>query len=238
MLTRPLRMVLRYLAMRHGRARGLWVRLCRPGNAEYTEFLRRHGGFRAIGRDSYINRDATVTDPAYVRLGDNVTLATCALIGHDASSAVVGRAVGRRFDAVGKIDIRDNVFIGHGAIVLPGVTIGPNAIVAAGAVVTRDVPPGTVVGGVPARPIGTFDAYAGRLEAQTRAYPWAHLIEAREGDYDPALEPTLRRLRVEHFYGTGPGAPGDSPAPGPPPHPAEDDPAATRPGRPLRVEPR
>jgi acetyltransferase-like isoleucine patch superfamily enzyme len=216
MLLRPLRMILRHLAMRHGRARGLWVRLCRPGSDEYTEFLRRHGGFHAIGRGCSINLDVTVTDPDYVRLGDNVTLATCSLIGHDASSAVVGRALGRQFDSVGKIDVRDNVFIGHGAIVLPGVTIGPNAIVAAGAVVTRDVPPGTVVGGVPARAIGTFDAYAERLEAQTRAYPWAHLIEARQGDYDPELEPTLRRLRVEHFYGTGPGVPEGSTAPGPP----------------------
>ena len=43
---------------------------------------------------------------------------------------------GVKLDAVGKIDIRDNVFVGYGAIILRGVTIGPNAIVAAGAVVT------------------------------------------------------------------------------------------------------
>lgn len=229
MLLRPLKMLLRWLAMRHGRARGLWVKVCRPRNAEYTEFLRRHGGFHAIGRDCFINIDVIVTDPDYVRLGNNVTLSSCALIGHDASSGVIGRALGRKFDAVGKIEIRDNVFVGYGAILLPGITIGPNAIVAAGAVVVRDVPPGTVVGGVPARPIGTFDSLADRLEAQTRAYPWADLIASRRGDYDPEVEPTLRRLRVAHFFGPDPTVPGGPDASPPPPA----GPAGTPTGTPL-----
>ncbi|MFV9507048.1 MAG: hypothetical protein AB4911_21060 [Oscillochloridaceae bacterium umkhey_bin13] len=46
-----------------------------------------------------------------------------------------------------------DVWIGHGAIVLPGVTVGRGAVVAAGAVVSQDVPPYVIVGGVPARPI-------------------------------------------------------------------------------------
>jgi maltose O-acetyltransferase len=53
------------------------------------------------------------------------------------------------------IDIADDVWIGAGAVILPGVTIGRGAIVGAGAVVTRAVAPFTVVGGVPARQIGT-----------------------------------------------------------------------------------
>ena len=55
------------------------------------------------------------------------------------------------------IIIYDNVFLGGNVTLCPGVKVGPNAIVAAGAVVTKDVPPGTIVGGVPARVIGEFD---------------------------------------------------------------------------------
>ena len=58
------------------------------------------------------------------------------------------------------VDVRDNCFIGAGAIILPGVTIGPNSIVAAGAVVNSDVPDGMIVGGVPAKVIGTMTDFA------------------------------------------------------------------------------
>ena len=51
------------------------------------------------------------------------------------------------------------MFIGANAIILPNVKIGPNAIIGAGAIVTKDVLPGTIVGGVPARKIGLFDDF-------------------------------------------------------------------------------
>ena len=199
---RQLGKILSHLAVDRGWARTLWTKICNPNNIEYAEFLRKQGKFHAIGRDCRINPDVRVTDPAYVSIGNNVTLSTCSLIGHDASIGVIGRARGVRLDSVGKVDIRDNVFIGYGAIVLPNVTIGPDAIVAAGAVVTRDVPPGAVVAGVPARPVGSFDDLASRLEERMRELPWKDLILAREGDYDPDLEPTLTRLRVQHFFGS------------------------------------
>ena len=55
-----------------------------------------------------------------------------------------------------KVTLRENAWICMGAIICPGVTIGRNAVVAAGAVVTKDVPDNTVVGGNPARVIKTI----------------------------------------------------------------------------------
>ena len=61
--------------------------------------------------------------------------------------------------AFGPIDIRDNCQIGVGAIILPHVTIGPNSIVGAGSVVTKDVPPDSVAAGAPARVVCTLAEY-------------------------------------------------------------------------------
>jgi acetyltransferase-like isoleucine patch superfamily enzyme len=201
MLTQLIMHVLRTLAMDRGCCVSLYLKICRPHNDEYAEFLRRHGRLRSMGKGCRVNHDVRITDPEYVRLGNNVTLSTCTLLGHDGSIGMLNAAYDVRLDSVGKIDIRDNVFVGLGAIVLPGVTIGPNAIVAAGAVVTKDVAEGDIVGGVPAGPIGRVEDLVKRLDARTKALPWAELILGREGPFDPAIEPELIRQRVKAFYG-------------------------------------
>jgi carbonic anhydrase/acetyltransferase-like protein (isoleucine patch superfamily) len=100
------------------------------------------------------------------------------------------------------VDIKDNVFVGWGAIIMPGVTIGPNAIVGAGAVVTKDVGEGTVVGGVPAIPIGSVDDLVRKMEARTKELPWADLIAQRgPTTLDPQFENRLTEARVRHFWG-------------------------------------
>ena len=194
--------LLKKLAWDHNRCVGLYLRLCKPRNDEYAEFLKHQGFFHSQGGDCLINLDVSVTDPQYVRLGNNVCLASCALVGHDASVAVLNKAYNLKLDSVGKIDIRDNVFVGHNAVVLPDVTIGPNAIVAAGAVVTKDVSEGCIVGGVPAKTIGLVDELVARLKVKTESLPWTELIANRKGSYDPQLEPELLKQRVKHFYGS------------------------------------
>jgi acetyltransferase-like isoleucine patch superfamily enzyme len=204
-----LQKIVRHLAMRHNKCRGLWVKLCRPSHPEYAEYVKRHGGLHSVGEDCAVSPYAKFTDPAYVRLGNNVWVTRCTVIGHDGSINMLQRAYGVKVDRVGKTDIRDNVFIGEQALLLPGVTIGPNAIVAAGAVVTRDVAPGDIVGGAPAKPIGKVEDYVARLERETQELPWGELIRGREGGFDPVLEPTLRKMRVQFFYGRPSFTPAD-----------------------------
>lgn len=195
-----LKRILHNLAFEHGRAIGFYRRVCKPDGLQWAAFLKRRNLVHAMGEDCSVQTNVTMTDPGYVRLGNNVRLSGCVLFGHDGSVNMLKRAYGCGLDRVGKIDIRDNVFVGHGAIVLPGVTIGPNAIVAAGAVVSRDVPPNSIVAGVPARRVGDLDEYVERLRRQTAELPWADVLARREGDFDPVLQEELDRLRVAHFF--------------------------------------
>lgn len=100
-----------------------------------------------IGVHTIINRDVLLDGRMGLNIGDNVSVSEGAAIftlEHDPNSpdfASRGAAV----------RIADRTFIGARAIILPGVTVGEGAVVAAGAVVTHDVPPYTIVGGVPAR---------------------------------------------------------------------------------------
>lgn len=75
------------------------------------------------------------------------------------------------YDSFGKIIIQDWAYIGAGSQILPGVTIGEGALVAAGSIVTKSVPPHTVVGGNPAKVICTIEEYKKRnLKFNTKTY--------------------------------------------------------------------
>jgi acetyltransferase-like isoleucine patch superfamily enzyme len=186
---------------RTGWKRNLYAKLC-PSAKRWADYLRQHGGFESIGLDCEINRDASITDPYLVRIGNHVTLSSCSLIGHDGSIKQIYNATGRRVDAVGKIDIKDNCFIGYRAIILRNVTIGPNSIVAAGAIVTKDVPPNSIVAGGPAKVIGTIGRFAEKLNEETRTLPWVTHIEERDGPVDWRIEAKLREMRKIYFWGS------------------------------------
>lgn len=104
----------------------------------------------SIGAHSVINRDVLLDGRTGLRIGDNVSISEGSQIltlEHDPNSPDFGWRGA-------PVAIADRVFLGARAIVLPGATVGEGAVVAAGAVVTHDVEPYTIVGGVPARPIG------------------------------------------------------------------------------------
>jgi maltose O-acetyltransferase len=142
-----------------GEPRGLHVlpgvNLCYPGNLQ-------------IGDDVFVNRGVCIDAPAPVRIGDACLLGPYCIVNsgnhaYDDPSRPIREQGHRR----APIDIGRDVWLGAHVVVLAGVTIGDGAIVAAGSVVTRDVPPMAVVAGAPAQPIGA----RGRSPAATVARP-------------------------------------------------------------------
>lgn len=106
----------------------------------------RIGGGTYIGRFVHINawRDVTIGDQ--VLIADRVFISDC---GHQYVDTT--RPVALQDDLfLGPVHLRDGCWIGVGAVILPGVTVGRNAVVAANAVVSKDVPDYAVVGGIPA----------------------------------------------------------------------------------------
>jgi len=102
-----------------------------------------------VGHNVFINQNCTFYDLGGLDIGDDV------MIGPNVSIITTSHPldpVQRRAVTIGKpVVIERNVWIAAGATIIGGVTIGENSVVAAGAVVTKDVPPGTLVGGNPAR---------------------------------------------------------------------------------------
>jgi acetyltransferase-like isoleucine patch superfamily enzyme len=102
-----------------------------------------------IGKDSVINRRCYLDGRGGLRIGDHVSISQYVMIqtlGHDPQSAA--------FDCVaGEVQIGDRAWIGARALILPGVKIGEGAVVGAGSIVTKDVPPYAIVAGSPARKI-------------------------------------------------------------------------------------
>ena len=107
-----------------------------------------------LGKGVFINAGCKFQDQGGIFISDG------ALIGHNTVLATLNHGLlpEGRHDLIPKpIHIGRNVWIGSNSTILSGVTIGDNAVVAAGAVVTKDVPENTVVGGVPAKKLKTID---------------------------------------------------------------------------------
>jgi len=115
------------------------------------------------------------SEPYLITIGHHVALASgITFITHDGGTYVF-RDQERYKNVIkyGRINIMDNCVIGQRVIILPGVTIGPNSVVAAGSVVSRNIPPNVLAAGNPAKPVMTIHQYA---EWSLAATP----------DYDPA----------------------------------------------------
>jgi acetyltransferase-like isoleucine patch superfamily enzyme len=124
-----------------------------PGESSLRVWLHRLRGVR-IGSDLHIGM-ATIIEtsfPEWVSIGNQVTIGMRATI--IAHMLGLPPRLDRKKEKYASVQIEDEAFIGPSVVILPNVTIGRGAVVTAGSVVTRSVPPLTMVQGNPARPIG------------------------------------------------------------------------------------
>ncbi|MES4879183.1 MULTISPECIES: sugar O-acetyltransferase [unclassified Streptomyces] len=121
----------------------------------YPPFFTEYGLNTTFGKNVFVNQGCTFMDKGGIRIGDGVMIAP--KVGLITGGHPLPLAERREYLSFAPIVIEDDVWIGTSAVILQGVTIGAGAVVAAGAVVSRDVPAGTLAGGVPARVIKTID---------------------------------------------------------------------------------
>lgn len=118
-------------------------------------FFTAGGGEIRVGRNVFVNQNCTFYDLGGLDIADDV------MIGPNVSIITTGHPLEpsqRHGTTIGNpIVIERNVWIAAGATIVGGVTVGENSVVAAGSVVTRDVPPNTLVGGNPAKVIRSID---------------------------------------------------------------------------------
>ena len=168
---------------------GLAFYLANNWVAYWPSFRLRHWFYRhimgySLGRDSSIHMGVFVTG-RNIHIGDNVVInrrvyldgRIGVIIRNNVSISPEVYLVSMEHDPNdpsfstrgGQIVIEDNAWIGARALILPGVNVGEGAVVAACAVVTKDVEPYTIVAGVPARPIGQRSR---KIEYRCRYFPW------------------------------------------------------------------
>ena len=126
-----------------------------------AEYLKKHGNFKQFGDKNFWYPRIIPSDTELISIHNNVKVATDVYFcTHDVLHNLFNDETsgGSKFSRYfGEIEIYDNVFIGARSTIMYNVKIGPNAIVAANSVVTKDVPEGAVVAGNPARIIGKYE---------------------------------------------------------------------------------
>lgn len=158
-----------FIKRTYNRLLGVILRLM-PDPFIVAELWRRRGV--KIGEGTCIYRDVELTDDAgLITIGKNCVLTGCAIIAHDAST---NKYLGLKYGETSitqPVIIEDDCFIGYGAIILMGVTVGKGSIIGAGAVVTKTIPPNSVAAGNPANVICTVDDLVSKRIQLIKTHP-------------------------------------------------------------------
>ena len=146
-----------------------------------------------IGKNVYINRNVNfdASYPYLIEIQDNCRISTgVRFMTHDATTS---RPIG--VTRVAKVCILEGTFIGECALILPGVTIGPNALIAAGSVVNRDIGEDMCAAGNPARPYGKFSEL---LERYRKKITEETIFDMQDVDNGEVTIEEIRRLCDVH----------------------------------------
>lgn len=126
-----------------------------------NKYIIRHNIFASIGDNFFFQPRIIPSDPKLIKFHNNdVVTSNVTFVTHDIFHLGLNNLNKGHFDYnTGCIEIMDNVFIGCNTTILANVKIGPNVVIGAGSVITKDVPPNSVVAGNPAKVIDTFDNF-------------------------------------------------------------------------------
>lgn len=151
------------------------------------EYLIKQGAHIGVGTRFNCKVRALGTEPYLIYIGEDCLIADeVHFITHDGGVKVLnalGYFKSERMDSIAPIHIGDNVYIGTGAYIMPGITIGSNSIIGAAAVVTKDVPPNSVAVGIPAKVCEDIDSYLNNLKKKGRLHPTANLTSFQKQLY-------------------------------------------------------
>ena len=134
-------------------------------DGETVEQLRRRGVKIGDNCQLYSN-DIDYGHGYLLEIGNNCIITHATIFTHDASTKIF-----TGYTKVGRVKIGDNVFIGHGAVILPNVTIGNNVVVGTNTVVRKDIPDNCVVSGNPARIICSTEEFVHKHKERMKDSP-------------------------------------------------------------------
>jgi acetyltransferase-like isoleucine patch superfamily enzyme len=146
--------------------------------------IRCHEGAVEIGDKTVMGQECTISAYQHVRIGNECVIADRAMfIDFDHGIVEVERPI--RVQGIYKRDVEvgNNVWIGYGACILRGVSVGDNSVIGTNSVVTKDVPANAVVGGIPARII--------RMREAPQELPWERPVEPDPGAWTTMQAPEL-----------------------------------------------
>jgi acetyltransferase-like isoleucine patch superfamily enzyme len=165
--------------------RELYYRSTKSG----VEFAR-HKGVK-VGEGCRIYTKGFGSEPWMISVGNKVTITSgVILLTHDGSTWLMNDEKGRRY-LYKRIEIGNNVFIGVNSILMPGVKVEDNVIIAAGSIVTKSVPSGVIVAGNPARIIGDYESY--------KQNALQNYVSDKDMDFNLGYKERIEKVIVKEF---------------------------------------